>query len=110
MEVRKNFGGQEIIEKDKMVAEKPKKMKNSCGTKQHGNRKLENLPITKNVMKIMQKDNLDKKTVARGMGISEQEFDYLLNGNDIITASDILQLCMVLGVDANTLFEGGRYA
>lgn len=91
--------------KDKMVAEKPKKMKNSCGTKQHGNRKLENLPIAKNVVKIMYEDELSEKDVAKRAGYSEQEFRDILDSNRIITAFDITKLYTALGVDANALFR-----
>ncbi len=89
--------------KDKMVAEKPKKTKNSCG-----NRKLENLPIIKNVVKIMHEDELSEKDVAKRAGYSEQEFRDILDSNRIITAFDITKLYTALGVDANALFKQGR--
>jgi len=71
-------------------------------------KKLENLPVTRNVIEIMQEDDLDKRTIAQGIGVSEHEFDNMLSGNQIITAFNITQLCMVLGVDANALFKEGN--
>lgn len=68
-------------------------------------KKLENLPVTRNVIKIMQEDDLDKRTIAQGIGVSERGFDDMLSGNQIITAFNITQLCMVLGVDANALLK-----
>lgn len=67
--------------------------------------KLDNSPVSGNIKRLIREDELDKKKVAKEMGISGQEFDDMLSGNRIITAFNIAQLCMVLGVDANTLFE-----
>lgn len=68
-------------------------------------KKLDNLPVTKNVVKIINEDGLDKKTIAQRMGISEHEFGDMLSGNRIITAFDIAKLYTALGVDANALFK-----
>lgn len=68
-------------------------------------KKLDNWPITKNVAKIMRKDGLSEKDVAKRVGYSEQEFKDILNNNRIITALDIAKLYTALDVDANALFE-----
>lgn len=66
---------------------------------------LDNLPVTRNIVKIMREDELDEKEIAKRAGYSERELDDMLNGNRIITAFDITKLYTALGVDANTLFK-----
>ena len=68
-------------------------------------KKLDNLPVTRNIVKIMREDELSEKDVAKRAGYSEREFDNMLNGNQIITAFDIAKLYTALGVDANALFK-----
>lgn len=68
-------------------------------------KKLDNLPVTRNIIKIMCEDELSEKEIAKRAGYSEHEFDNMLNGNQIITAFDIAKLYTVLGVDANALFK-----
>lgn len=66
---------------------------------------LDNLPVTKNIAKIMREDGLNEKKVAKRAGYSEQEFKDMIGGNRIITVFDITKLCMVLGVCENMLFK-----
>ena len=66
---------------------------------------LDNLPVTKNIAKIMREDGLNEKEVAKRAGYSEQEFKDMLGGNRIITVFDITKLCMALGVCENMLFK-----
>lgn len=66
---------------------------------------LDNLPVTRNIVKIMCEDELDEKEIAKRAGYSEREFDDMLSGNRIITAFDIMKLYTALGVDANALFK-----
>lgn len=66
---------------------------------------LDNLPVTRNIVKIMREDELDEKEIAKRAGYSERELDDMLNGNQIITAFDIMKLYTALGVDANALFR-----
>ena len=67
--------------------------------------KLDNFPVLSNVKKIIREDRLDKNVLAKRMGCSIQELNSMLDGDEIIKVSDIARLCMVLGVDANTLFQ-----
>lgn len=48
---------------------------------------------------------MDKRVLAKKMGCSIQELNSMLDGNEVIKVYDIVRLCMVLGVDANTLFR-----
>ena len=58
-----------------------------------------------NVKRIIREDELDKRVLAKKMGCSIQELNSMLDGNEVIKVYDIVRLCMVLGVDANTLFR-----
>ncbi len=68
-------------------------------------KKLNNLPVTRNIVKIMREDELSEKEIAKRAGYSEQEFKDILGGNRIITAFDITELYTALGVGANALFK-----
>lgn len=67
--------------------------------------KIDNFPVSVNIVNLIREGGLSVKKVAERAGISEYQFREMLEGRRVITPSDIKQICVALGVDANTLFK-----
>lgn len=63
-----------------------------------------NYPADKNIIELIDKKGLKKKSVAEKAGYSEQMLSDMLNGRKIIRISDLKRLKKALDVSYNDIF------
>lgn len=63
------------------------------------------MDILKTIKRIIVERDLKKKSIAREMGLTPQQFSNLLKGKKTIKPNDIVKICEVLEISPNELFE-----
>lgn len=67
--------------------------------------KTRNLPVSETVSELICEKGLKQSAVAKKIGLTQQQFNDMLNGRRIIKVSDIPALADALDVTPNQLFR-----
>ena len=67
--------------------------------------KARNLPVSETVSELIGKKGLKQAAIAKKIGVTQQQFNDMLNGRRVIKVSDIPLLAQALEVTPNQLFR-----
>ena len=67
--------------------------------------KARNLPVSETVSELIGEKGLKQAAIAKKIGVTQQQFNDMLNGRRVIKVSDIPLLAQALEVTPNQLFR-----
>lgn len=67
--------------------------------------KIDNSPVSDNVLRIIREKGYKQCAIARKAGYSRQVFGNMVNNNRVIRPQDIKRIADALDVEAGALFE-----